>query len=216
MEMFTLFFKGYFCQTFNFENLDEIIKDIKDSGSKRDKLDLIFDLQTIIKTKNYKEAYNIAARYGSKIFDLEKMEKFVLFLHDKLCNIPTNVKSTDFIKPHEEGDDEILNMELHLPTDPLTWFFEGYFNRMHPYEYLDESVTSFKYGEGEKKTRQLTDELKKIIKSSNYNKFLKRLKVHSLKKISLGKAKKLALFLYNRFTDTPTDIKPIDFKGMRK
>ncbi len=217
MESFILFFKGIFCQTFGFDELEDILQDYKNPDWEHDRLGLVTDLLTIIHTKSYKEACKIMAKEGSKSFDVEQGEKFIKFLHDRLLEIPTEVKATDFSgKKIDESDLlEVVN-NLRLPTDALTWFFMIYFNQMDNYKRLDEAIESFKHAESEKHTLELIYELEKIIESNKYKKFLKRLKVHSHKKISTDKAKKLALFLYNRLTDTPTDIKPIDFKGMRK
>jgi hypothetical protein len=99
METLKNFFECYFNQSFYFEDLDEIIQNIKKPGREDYLLGIITNLHQIIQTKSYGLAYKIAKKHGGRIFDnLEETERFIRFLYDRFTDRPTNVKAEDFKK----------------------------------------------------------------------------------------------------------------------
>src|SRR5438477_3495186 len=92
------FVECYFCQTFNFNELDDLIMEFKKIESDLCKELFVQELGYFIDTENYVKATRIINRYGDRIFDLEKTKKFINYLYDQLLDRPTDVKATDFIK----------------------------------------------------------------------------------------------------------------------
>ncbi len=93
MEMLKKFFRCYFNQSFDFEDLDEIIQDFKGHPSETQ---LITELHQIIQTKSFALARRIIKKHGDRTFSLEETEKFINFLYDRFIDRPTNVKAEDF------------------------------------------------------------------------------------------------------------------------
>jgi hypothetical protein len=97
MEMLKYFFTCYFHLNAGFDDLDYLIQDFKKEVESQ-QLKFIRELHHIIQTKNYILASKIIKKYGYKTFDLEKTEKFIKFLYDRLIDRPTGVKPEDFQK----------------------------------------------------------------------------------------------------------------------
>ena len=96
MRIFKNFFECYFCQTFSYEDLDTIIQDIKQPEHDDYAFKFIIELHAIIQTKNYKLASKLIKKYSGRVLSLEKTEKFINFLYDKLIDRPTAVEAQDF------------------------------------------------------------------------------------------------------------------------
>ncbi len=92
------FMECYFCQTFDFNELDDLIMEFKRIENDLCKELFVQELGHFIDTENYVKAARIIKRYGDRIFDLEKTKEFINYLYDKLRDRPTDVKATDFIK----------------------------------------------------------------------------------------------------------------------
>lgn len=97
MEMLKYFLTCYFHFNAGFDDLDYLIQDFKKEVESQ-QLKFIRELHHIIQIKNYTLASQIIKKYGHKTFDLEKTEKFIKFLYDRLIDRPTDVKPKDFQK----------------------------------------------------------------------------------------------------------------------
>ena len=93
MEILKKFFRCYFIESEDIQDLDRIIQDFKGHPSQ---LQFIIELHQIIQTKSYKLASRIMKKYGGRILNLEKTEKLIKFLYDRLIDRPTDVKPEDF------------------------------------------------------------------------------------------------------------------------
>ena len=96
MKKISYFFECYFNQSEGFEDLEEVVKDYKNTESPNSLRDLIIELYQIIQTKSYALAARIIKKYGQRTLDLEKAEKFINFLYDRFIDRPTDVKAGDF------------------------------------------------------------------------------------------------------------------------
>lgn len=88
------------CFHFNesFDYLDQLIKEFRKTESDLCQALFIKELQDFIHTGNYRAASQIIKKYGRRTFNLEKTEKFIKFLYDRLIDRPTDVKPEDFQK----------------------------------------------------------------------------------------------------------------------
>jgi hypothetical protein len=91
------FMECYFNQTFGYDELDKRINDFKVEVHDVKK-QLIEELNQIIQEKKYVSAARFMNKYGDKWFDVEKAEKFINYLHDRLLDKPTTIKAKDFQK----------------------------------------------------------------------------------------------------------------------
>ena len=96
--------------------------------------------------------------------------------------------------------------------DFLKNFFECYFHQNESFDGLNWIIQHLKKPEEEIYRLQLINELYQIIQSSNYVLAAKIIKKYGGRTLDLEKTEKLIKFLYDRFTDRPTDAKPEDFK----
>jgi hypothetical protein len=92
------FFECYFNQGEDFDDLDKVIQDYKDTEKPESLHNLITELHQIIQTKNYELASRIMKKYGNRILSLEKTEKFINFLYDRFISKSTSIVATDFEK----------------------------------------------------------------------------------------------------------------------
>jgi hypothetical protein len=97
MITFQHFLTCYFHQNEGFDKLDNCVDRFKQEPESS-LLQLINELHEIIQTNNYTKASRIIEKYGGKIFKLDKTEKFINYLYDRLLDRPTKMKATDFIK----------------------------------------------------------------------------------------------------------------------
>lgn len=91
-------------------------------------------------------------------------------------------------------------------------FFECYFHQNEGFDCLDEIIQNLKSSEYENYRLQLIRELHQIIHTKNYVLASNIIKKYGGRCLNLEKTEKLINFLYNRFTDRQTDVKPEDFK----
>ena len=98
MRMIKYFFECCFNESEEFEDLDKIIKEFKSCERDETQLQLIRELHHIIQTNNYTVASRLIDKYGGRILDVEKTEKFLKFLYNRLIDRPTDVKPEDFQK----------------------------------------------------------------------------------------------------------------------
>ena len=98
MNRMTYFFECYFNQGENFDNLDKVIQDYKDTEKSESLHNLVSEFHQIIQTKNYELASRIMKKYGNRILSLEKTEKFINFLYDRFTDKSTTISATDFEK----------------------------------------------------------------------------------------------------------------------
>ena len=212
MEFLYYFFECYFYLSFGFDDLDSIIAEFKQLEKKECFLKFIQELHLIKTKKLYAEASEIMRKAGWRILNLEETEGLINYIYNKLLDIPTEVKATDFAGKFDEKD--LLEWDLSLPTDAVTYFFETYFNRVHHYEDLDDSIENFKKMTQKKDVEEIIEQLNDIIIKNNYKKVLKLIKKYNTRrKPSLKKTAKLVKFLYDRFNNIPTEVQPADFKG---
>ncbi len=94
--MIKYFFECYFSQTFYFEDLDYLIQDFKKSENEDYYLQFVQELHQIIQTNNYALASRLMKKYGDRILNVEKTEKFINFLYDRLIDKPTDTQASDF------------------------------------------------------------------------------------------------------------------------
>lgn len=92
------FFECYFHQNEGYDSLDEIVENLKKTEDDIYRLQLITDLNLIIQTKGYRLASKIIDEYGGRILDLDKTEKIINFLYDRLTGKPSKIKPEDFKK----------------------------------------------------------------------------------------------------------------------
>ena len=99
MRMLRHFFICYFTYNSSYEELDDIIKDFKNSEESTDCLQFITELHHIIQTKNYASASKIIEKTGAWSFKnhLERFEKLLNYIYDCLLDRPTTVKGIDFV-----------------------------------------------------------------------------------------------------------------------
>ena len=99
MRMLRHFFICYFTYNSSYEELDDIIKDFKNSEESTDCLQFITELHHIIQTKNYAFASKIIEKTGAWSFKnhLERFEKLLNYIYDCLLDRPTTVKGVDFL-----------------------------------------------------------------------------------------------------------------------
>ena len=98
MQMLKYFMECYFCQTFYFEDLDNLIQDFKKSEHEPYYLQFIRELHQIIQTKNYKLASQIMKKYGGKILNIEETERVIRYIYDKLLGKNVTLDATGFYK----------------------------------------------------------------------------------------------------------------------
>jgi hypothetical protein len=98
MDRLKYFFECYFNQTYSFGELDGLIQEFKKIESEECKLLFIRELHLIIQTKSYDFAAKIMKKYGDRILKVEKAEKLVTYLYDKLLDKSTVIKGSDFTK----------------------------------------------------------------------------------------------------------------------
>ena len=211
MKMFQYFFECYFTEVCGFEELDELIAWVKGFESKISQIQFISELEKIIANDSYGKASRIIEKYGGRIFNLEETKALTIYIYNKMLNIPTNVKANDFAGKFDEKD--LLEWDLSLPTDALTYFFRLYFNGIHRYEDLDDSIESFKKAEEKVHVEEIISQLDSLIKKNSYKKALKLIRKYSKRRPSVKKTAKLIKFLYDRFNNIPTEVQPADFKG---
>ncbi len=96
MNRLKYFLDCYFNQGEGFDDLDRLIQEFKAIENDACRFQFITELHQIMQTKNYELASRIMKKYGSRILNLEKTEKFINFLYDRLIDRPTNVKPQDF------------------------------------------------------------------------------------------------------------------------
>jgi len=90
------FFECCFNQSEGFDDLERIINKFKSSERNETQLQFIRELHGIIQTNNYIFATRFINKYGGRTFSVEKTEKLINFLYDRLIGRPTNVKAEDF------------------------------------------------------------------------------------------------------------------------
>ena len=98
MRMLRHFFICYFTYNSSYEELDDIIKDFKNSAESADYLEFVTELHHIIQTKNYAFACKIIdkTKFWSFKNHLELFEKLLNYIYDSLLDRPTTVKGVDF------------------------------------------------------------------------------------------------------------------------
>lgn len=93
-------------------------------------------------------------------------------------------------------------------------FFECYFNQTADYADLNKIIKELKSPAEEKYRLQLITELHQIIQSKSYELVARIMKKYGNRSLfnDLEKTEKFINFLYDRFTDGPTDVKAEDFE----
>ena len=99
MKMLRHFFLCYLNYSTSYDQLDDIIKDFKNSEESVDYLQFVTELHHIIQTKNYAFANKIIERTETRSFkkNLKRLEKLLNYIYDCLLDRPTTVKGIDFI-----------------------------------------------------------------------------------------------------------------------
>ena len=98
MKVFKSFFECFFNQTFYFDDLDKILKNIKQIEYDDYRLQFITELHAIIQTKNYKLASKIIKKYGSKILNIEETERVLSYIYDILLDKNVILDTTGFYR----------------------------------------------------------------------------------------------------------------------
>jgi hypothetical protein len=98
MEILKYFFECPFNQGEGFDVLDEIIQHFKQREKPECQFKFITELHSIINTSGYVHAQKVINKYGYRTLSLEKTEKIIKYLYDKLTDTPTDVKGIDFRK----------------------------------------------------------------------------------------------------------------------
>lgn len=98
MNRIRYFFECCFNQSEGFEDLERIIQEFKNSETYELQLQLIREFHQIIETNNYAFATRFINKYGGRTFSVEKTEKLIGFLYDRLIGRSTDVKAEDFIR----------------------------------------------------------------------------------------------------------------------
>jgi hypothetical protein len=93
----------------------------------------------------------------------------------------------------------------------MKYFFECYFHFNEGFDDLDELIQDFKK-EIELNQLKLIEELHQIIQTNNYAFATRFINKYGGRIFDEEKTKKFINFLYDRFLDRPTDVKPQDFK----
>ena len=95
----------------------------------------------------------------------------------------------------------------------LKYFMECYFNQTFYFEDLDYLIQDFKKSELDKYYLELIRELYQIIQTKNYALASRVMKKYGDRILNLDETEKFINFLYDRFIDKPTDVKPGDFSS---
>lgn len=95
MEMLQYFLECYFHMAAKYKNLDNIIKKFKDAESKDIYVKFISELNLIIENKLYEKASYFIKQHGCRRLSFKKTELLLNYIYNKLCNIPSDIKTTD-------------------------------------------------------------------------------------------------------------------------
>jgi hypothetical protein len=98
----------------------------------------------------------------------------------------------------------------------LRYFFECPFNQGEGFDYLDEIIQHFKQREKLECQIKFIAELYFIINTKGYKQAQRVMKKYGNRILDINETEKIIQFFYDKLTDTPTDVKGIDFKGPEK
>jgi len=96
-------------------------------------------------------------------------------------------------------------------TSKLKYFFECPFNEGEDFDDLDGIIERFKKREKPESQIVFITELHLIINTKGYLYAQKIIDKYGSRILDLEETEKMIKFLYNKLTDTPTDVKGIDF-----
>ncbi len=98
MKMLEYFFGCYFNQSAYFDELDELIKNFKNTELDHYQIQFITELHQIIQTKNYELAAKIIDKYGDRTPNLSQTEQLIRYIYNRLIDQPTCLDMKDFVK----------------------------------------------------------------------------------------------------------------------
>jgi hypothetical protein len=95
----------------------------------------------------------------------------------------------------------------------LRYFFECPFNHGEGFDRLEDIIKHFKQKEKSECQIKFITELHFIINTKGYKQAQRVMKKYGNRILDLEETEKMIQFLYDKFTDTPTDVKATDFEG---
>jgi len=102
MKILKYFLQGYFNQSMSFDDLDMLIHKFRMKEKNTLFLELIDELDSIIKSKNYNKVFLAMKKDRDLILDNPlEAEKFINYLYDKFLNRPTKLRAQDFVKEYK-------------------------------------------------------------------------------------------------------------------
>jgi hypothetical protein len=98
MEMIRYFFECYFNESFDFDELEDLINKYKKVELDVYKTKIVQELHQIIQINGYKVAAKIIKKYGGRIIPLDITEKLIKYLYNKFTDQPAYLDRKDFVK----------------------------------------------------------------------------------------------------------------------
>lgn len=98
MDKLKYFLNCYFHLNEGIDALDQLIEEFKTTEKEDNKHLFIKELYYIIQTKNYKLASDIIEKYGYKTLNLDQTKRIIVYIYNKLLDLPAFLDTQDFYK----------------------------------------------------------------------------------------------------------------------